>query len=386
MKKIFFGVPDIGKKEIDSVVRVMKSKWIGFGKVSLEFEEKLRQYLGAKDAALLSSCTAALHLALVSHNVKPGDEIIAPTLTFAATANVICYCGAKPVFVDVNPGTLNIDETKIEAAITKKTKGIIVVHFAGLPCDMEKINAIARRHNLFVIEDAAHAIGASYKGKRIGNSNNFCCFSFYPNKNLSTMDGGLLTNGKKSLIEQVKVMRTFGLDKDAWKRYKSSSILTMEVMRLGYKYNLSDVHSAIGLVQLQKLEKNLRAREKYAKLYDRVLGDIEGVSFQNKFNYKNIRHALHLYLIILDPEKFKISRDEIVMKLRDAGIFAVVHYKPLHLHKFHSENFGYKEGDFPIAEKIGENIITLPLLPSVGPAIANRVAETTKKVLLKYKR
>ncbi|MBI4708675.1 MAG: DegT/DnrJ/EryC1/StrS aminotransferase family protein, partial [Candidatus Portnoybacteria bacterium] len=154
----------------------------------------------------------------------------------------------------------------------------------------------------------------------------------------------------------------------------------------GYKYNLSDVHSAIGLVQLQKLEKNLRAREKYAKLYDKVLGDIEGVSFQDKFDQRHIRHALHLYLIILDPEKFKIGRDEIVMKLRDEGIFAVVHYKPLHLHKFHREKFGYKEGDFSVAEKIGANIITLPLLPSAGPAIAKRVAETTKKVLLKYKR
>jgi dTDP-4-amino-4,6-dideoxygalactose transaminase len=386
MKKFYFGEPDIGKKEIDAVVSVMKSKWIGFGRVSLDFEEKLAKYLGAKYAAVLSSCTAALNLALVLNNVKPGDEIITTPLTFAATANTISNLGAKPVFADIDPLTLNIDESLIEKAVTPKTRGIIVVHFAGLPANLPAIEKIARKHNLFIIEDAAHAIGGALNGKKIGNSQNLVCFSFYGNKNLTAVEGGLLATSKKAFIKRVKVLRLQGLDKDAWKRYRSKSVLSNEVVDLGYKYNITDIQSAIGLVQLEKLERSLAVREKHARLYDKILSGVEGVRFQKKFADKSVRHALHLYLVIIDPKKFSVSRDKIVIALREEGIFAAIHYKPVHLHKFYREKFGYKNGDFPVAEKIGENIFTLPLLPQLKKSEAKHIAEKTKEILQRYKK
>lgn len=384
-KKIFFGVPDLGREEIKAVTEVIKSKWLGFGKVSLEFEESLARYLGVKYASVLSSCTAALHLALVANKVEPGDEIITTSLTFAATANVICYMGAKPVFVDINPKTFNIDETLIEKAITKKTRGIMPVHFGGLPCDMAAINAVARKHGLFVVEDAAHAIGATYRGKKIGNSDNAVCFSFYPNKSLSTPDGGLICSNKKSLIEPTRITRLFGLDKSAWKRFKADEIVTTETVDLGYKYSITDVHSAFGIIQLGKLEKNLTKREEYARLYDKAFSEIDGITLQEKFG-KDFRHAQYLYLLVIDPEKFSASRDKLVLALRQKGIFAVVHYKPLHLHKFYCKVCGCRAGSLPITEKIGNNILTLPLLPQESLATARWVAETTKNTLLEFKK
>jgi len=384
MKNIYFGEPDIGQKEIDAVVRVMKSKWIGFGKVSLEFEEKLAKYLGVKYAAALSSCTAALSLALILNKVNLGDEIITTPLTFAATANVISNLGARPVFVDINPNTFNIDENLIEKAITPKTKGIIVVHFGGLPANMKIINQIARKHGLFVIEDAAHTIGARIGKKMVGNSENLVCFSFDGNKNLTAVEGGLLTTNKKSFFERVKILRLQGLDKDAWKRFRSKNVLLNEVIDHGYKYNITDIQSAIGLVQLGKVEKNLKIREKYARQYDNVFSRIDGISLQDKFNHKNVRHALHLYLLAIDPKKFSATRDEIVLALRKEGIFVAIHYKPLHLHKFYRDKFGFKKGDFPVAEKIGASIFTLPLLPQANQKIVNYIVETTRITLLKY--
>lgn len=386
MKNIYFGEPDIGQKEIDAVVRVMKSKWIGFGPVSLEFERQLVKYLGVKYAATLSSCTAALHLALILNKTQPRDEIITTPLTFAATANVISNLGAKPVFVDINPDTFNIDENLIEKAITPRTKGIIVVHFGGLPAHMSVINKIAKKRGLFVIEDAAHAIGAKIGKKMVGNSENLVCFSFYGNKNLTAVEGGLLTTNKKSYFERIKILRLQGLDKDAWKRFRSKNVLSNEVIDQGYKYNITDIQSAIGIVQLKKLEKNLKIREKYAKEYDRVLSRVAGVILQEKFGNKNIRHALHLYLIAIDSKKFSISRDEIVLALRKEGIFTAIHYKPLHLHKFYRDKFGFQKGDFPVAERIGANIFTLPLLPQVDQKTANFIATKTKEILLKYAR
>lgn len=383
MKTIFFGTPDLGKEEIKAVTDVLKSKWIGFGGVSQKFEKELINYVGAKDGAVLSSCTAALHLALILNNVKPGDEIITTPLTFAATVNVFLYVGAKPIFVDINPKTLNIDENLIEQAITKKTRGIVPVHFAGLPCDMKKINLIAKKHNLFVVEDAAHAIGASYYGKKIGNSNNLTCFSFYANKNLTSIEGGFIASNNKKFVDRVKVMRIHGLSKDAWKRYSDNDVVSNEVMDIGFKYNITDIQSAVGLVQLSKVDKNLLIREKYSKLYDDCFEKIDGVSVQSKSN-NDIRHALHLYVIILDPTKFKVKRDRIILELRKNGIFAVIHYKPVHLHRYYRQKYGFKSGDFPIAEKVADNIITLPLLPQLSLPQVQQILSKTKKVLQKF--
>jgi dTDP-4-amino-4,6-dideoxygalactose transaminase len=381
-KTIFFGEPEIGKDEEKAVLKVLRSKWLGFGKESQMFESELKDYTGAKDAVVVSSCTAALHLSLVLNNIGPGDEVITTSLTFAATANVILYCGATPILVDIDPKTLNIDPQAIERAITPKTKAIIVVHYGGLPCDMEEIERIAKNHKLFIVEDAAHAIGAKYKGVQIGGSGNFVCFSFYSNKNITSVEGGLLTLKDKDQLELAKVLRMHGLQSDAWKRWSDTKILTNETVALGFKYNITDLGSAIGRVQLRKLEKHIKKREIYAKLYDETLRGIDGVTLQPKHG-KGLRHALHLYTVVIDPEKHTMSREEIIKMLRKEGIFAVVHYKPLHTHPLYKKLPQVVSGDFRHADKVGNNILTLPLLPQMTLTEAKYVAETAKRILLR---
>lgn len=386
MKKemIYFGEPNIGEEEIRAVERVLRSKWIGFGKESVAFEDEIKKYVNARYGVILNSCTSALHLAIVLAGIKEGDEVITTPFTFAATSNIVLYRGAKPVFVDVRPDTFNIDENKIEQAITPRTKAIIVVHFAGLPCNMAKINAIAKKHNLIVIEDAAHAIGAKIGNKMIGDSKNFVCFSFYSNKNLTSIEGGFLTVRNKDEALRAERLRLHGLSNDAWKRFSDKTTLINEVVELGYKYNITDVQSAVGRVQLKGYEKNFLKRGKIVELYDRVLTPVPGISFQERPSRESVRSSLHLYLVKINPEQFTASRDDIVHALRDEGIFAVVHYHPVHLHKLYQDTLGHKKGDFPIAETVAENVFTLPLLPQLPVEKSKWVAEKTREVLLRY--
>ena len=382
-QKIYhFGEPDIDDKEVEAAQRVLRSKWIGFGKESIALEQELIRYTNTKDGAIVNSCTAALHLALLLRDVKPGDEIITTPLTFASTVNTMLWVGVTPVFVDIDPTRLNIDENKIEQAITPKTKGIVVVHFGGLPCDMKKINAIAKKHHLFVNEDAAHALGAKVDGKMMGDTKNLVCFSFYANKNMTTVDGGFLSTPDTKLAARARSLRLHGLSSDAWKRFHDESKLVFEVTELGYKYNINDVHAAIGRVQMKRLPANQKKRTAHAKIYDHVLSGIPGVILQPKhFNDPKIIHALHLYTIVLDPTYFTASRERVVAALRKHGVFAVVHYWPVHLHQLYRERFGYKEGDFPLSEMVGRQIFTLPLLPQISTKEARLIAETTREVL-----
>lgn len=387
MKKLkiyAFGRVNMGEEELNAVKKVIRSNWITFGKESVAFEQDLIRYIGARDGVVVNSCTAALHLALILRNVGPGDEVITTPFSFASTANTILHVGAKPVFVDIKPDTLNIDEDKIEAAITPRTKGIVVVHFGGLPCNMKKINAIAKKYNLFVNEDAAHAIGGMVDGKMVGDTKNFVCFSFYANKNLTSVDGGFLAVPNKRYAMRARSLRLHGLSNDAWKRFQDKNKLLFEVTDLGYKYNTNDVHAAIGRVQLKKFPKNQEKRAIYASIYDKVLSDVPGITLQPKyFGSKTIRHALHLYTIVIDPKYFMCDRAGVVRALRESGIFAVVHYLPLHQHLLYRKSFRFNPEDFPVAKKVGENIISLPLLPQVTTSEAQYIAETTRKVLLK---
>jgi dTDP-4-amino-4,6-dideoxygalactose transaminase len=376
-----FGEPDITSAEAKVVERVLRSKWIGFGKESIAFEDELKSYIGVRDGVLVSSCTAALHLALILEGVQPGDEIITTPLTFAATANVILYTGAKPIFVDIRPDTFNIDEDKIEAAITNRTRGILPVHFGGEPCNMKRINAIAQKHGLFVIEDAAHAIGARYGGKNIGNSKNFSCFSFYPNKNVMSIEGGFLCGNAVSKIRRARLLRLHGLSANAWKRFHDASVLTPEVVELGYKYNTTDINSAVGRVQLEKYVHNLERRQRYAKMYDSVLSPVPGIQLQQKSYGEAQRSALHLYAIVLQKDAFTLTRDDMVRAIRDRGIFAVVHYKPIHLHAYYQDRFGYRVGEFPVAESVGSGILTIPLLPHRTMRDARHIVSTVRDVL-----
>jgi dTDP-4-amino-4,6-dideoxygalactose transaminase len=383
----YFGQPDIGKEELRAVTKVLASKWVTFGSESIELEKELISYTNATDGVIVNSCTAALHLALILRGVKPGDEIITTPLTFAATANTILMMGAIPVFVDIKRDTLNIDETKIAAAITPRTKGIVVVHFGGLPCDMKKINAIAKKHKLFVNEDAAHALGAKVNGKMVGDSSNLTCFSFYANKNLTTVDGGFLATGNKSLALRGRSLRLHGLSNDAWNRFHNKKKLVFEVTELGYKYNLNDVHAAIGRVQLKKFSKNQQKRTAHGVIYDRILSGVKGITLQPKhINDTMTVHALHLYTIVIDPLHFKRTRDELVEELRARGIFAVVHYLPLHEHMLYRERFGFSKNDFPVARDVGENIMSIPLVPQFTKKEAYHIAKTVRDVLNEFYR
>lgn len=384
MKKIIFGAPLIGQEEINEVVKTLKSGWIGTGPKCFQFENDFSSYTGAKFSLALNSCTSALHLSLIASGIGKGDEVITTPLTFNATVNSIWHTGAKPILVDINPETLNIDPQKIEKAITKKTKAIIPVHFGGLPCEMDAIKKIAKKYKLIIIEDAAHAIGARYKSKKIGNLGNLTCFSFYANKNITTAEGGMLTTDNKKIADKVKTLRLHGLSGDAWKRYNSKKIIYAETVYPGFKYNMTDIQASLGIWQLKKVEKFLKIREQYAKVYDKYLNDIPGIKLQ--YRPKDIlknRHALHLYVFILEDKKYQGKRDTIVQLLRKKGIGAAIHYEAIHLHKFYKNNLGYKKGDLPIAEFTGRNIISLPLTPKMNKDDVLYVAQETKKILTK---
>lgn len=380
-KIIVFGKPSFNKEELRAVKQVLDSGWVGMGPKCEEFENLFAQYVGAKHAISVSSCTAALHLALLATDIKPGDEVITTPLTFVATVNAIEYAGAKPVLVDIDPNTLNIDPNLIESAITKKTKAIIPVHYGGLPCEMDKIFAIAKKHNLIVVEDAAHAVASRWKGKMIGGlKNSLACFSFYPNKNMTSVEGGMVTTDSKKMAEIIKIARLHGMDNEAWKRYRGGKkIIRSEMIMLGFKYNLTDLQAAIGICQLRKLDKFQKIRDTYAKIYDKTLS---GYCDLQKRASNSSRHAFHLYVIILKLENMTATRDEVLQQIRNQGIGATIHYLPVHMHKYYQKKFGFKNGDFPIAEYIYERMITLPLTPAMTLKEAKETAETVKRIII----
>ncbi|MDD5547603.1 MAG: DegT/DnrJ/EryC1/StrS aminotransferase family protein [Candidatus Pacebacteria bacterium] len=387
-KFIVFGKPSLDKEEIRAITEVLKSGWIGMGPKCEEFEKLFAEYVGAKYAVSVSSCTAALHLALLAAGVEPGDEVITTPLTFVATINAIEYCGAKPVLADIDPKSLNINPEFIRKAITKKTKAILPVHFGGLPCDMDSINAIAQEKGLAVIEDAAHAVGAEWRGVRIGGlKNSIACFSFYPNKNMTSIEGGMVTTDNAEIAEKIKIMRVHGMDNEAWKRYQGGKkLIHSEMVMPGFKYNLTDAQAAIGICQLKKLDKFQDKREEYAEIYDDYFSDVcdtqVGLSMDTDSAEFRIRHALHLYLILLKTEKMRKGREEILQEIRDEGIGATIHYLPVHMHRYYREKFGFKKGDFPVAEDAYQRMITLPLTPSMTLKDAKRVAETVKCIIV----
>lgn len=377
-----FGAPSIGEEEISEVVETLKSGWLGMGPKTARFEAEFASYVGAKHAVAVNSCTAAIHLGLLASGVGPGDEVITTPLTFAATGNAILYTGARPVFADIDPTTLNIDPSEIERKITSRTKAILPVHFGGLPCDMGRIQALASNHGLRVVEDAAHAAGAVFDGVKIGGLGNPTCFSFYPNKNMTTVEGGMLTTNDDRIAGHARSLRLHGLDQDAWKRYLSKDLILSEVLELGFKYNLTDVQAAIGIHQLRRLEGFLATREKYAAIYDDAFRTLPGVFvFPRPRLPSKDRHALHLYLLLLDRDA-GITRDQFVLALRKRGIGAAIHYVPLHLHPFYRTSLGCKTGDFPVCERVGEQILTLPLSPAMSPADVARIVQSVRTISL----
>lgn len=377
-KYIIFGSPYIGREEIAETVKTLKSGWIGTGPKTAQFEKLVSGYVGAKYGLALNSCTAGLHLSLLVCGVRPGDEVITTPLTFCATVNTIIHAGAKPVFVDVDRRTMNIDAAKIEKAITERTKAIIPVHLAGRPCDMDKIMKIAKKHKLFVIEDAAQALGSEYKGKKIGQIGDLTCFSFYVTKNIITGEGGMVTTNNKDFADKIKIYALHGMSKDAWKRYSDDGYKHYEVVFPGFKYNMTDLQASLGLHQLKKIFAFDKIRQKIWDLYNAAFKDLP-VELPAPFE-KNTHHNKHLYSLLIDKEKAGLSRDDFMRELHRRGIGTGVHFIPAHLHKYYRERFGYKKGDYPNAENIGERTVSLPLSAKLSLADARRVVKAVREV------
>jgi len=370
-----FAPPYITEDEINVVIEVLKSGWLSMGYKTLEFENKFAEYIGSKHAVATNSCTSALFLSLKVLGIKKGDEVITTPFTFAATANVIVHCGAKPVFVDIEEETYNINADKIEEKITDKTKAIIVVHYGGQPADMKKIMKIAREYDLKVIEDAAHAVGSEYeKGKKVGSFGNLTCFSFYATKPMTTGEGGMITLNSDDLNEELRILRLHGISRDAWKRYLETDNWYYEVIEAGYKFNPTDISSAIGLEQLKKLDWMNERRKEIAEYYNEHL---QGLDIIRPHIDSNVKSSYHLYPIRL----INYDRNKFIKKMTQKGIGTSVHFIPLHLMPFYRKRYGYKRGDFPVAEKVFENIVSLPIYPQLTEKQLEFIVKSIKEII-----
>jgi dTDP-4-amino-4,6-dideoxygalactose transaminase len=376
--------PFIENEEIEEVVDTLKSGWLTTGPRTLKFEEVFRDYIGCRYAIGLNSCTAGLHLALAAHGFKANDEVITTTMTFPATANAIIHAGLRPIFVDIETGTLNIDVSQIEEKITPRTRAIIPVHFAGHPCDMDPIMELANKHKLTVIEDAAHAIEAKYKDRKIGNLGNPTSFSFYANKNITTGEGGMLVLNDDSLADKVRILRLHGISRDAWKRYGKSGFAHWELDSPGFKYNMADINAALGIHQLKKVNHFLELRKKYSSLYDLAFSKIPELETLETRGYAEPAH--HLYIISLRLEQLKVSRDEFLDAIQSKGIGVAVHYKGLHLQPYYRKKYSIPQEKFTVATRYSERVISLPLYPRMSVGDIERVIGAVTDLVDRYRR
>jgi len=374
--------PTIGEEEIKEVADTLRSDWISLGPKTYAFEEMFREYVGCEHAIGVSSCSAGLHLSLIALQVGQGDEIITTPFTFVSTANVIVHVGATPVFVDIDPQTYNLDPGKIENAVTEKTKAILPVHYAGNPCDMDRILNIAEKYDLRVIEDAAHATGAIYKNRKIGAIGDLTSFSFYATKNLTTGEGGMVTTNSSQLAEKTRLLRLHGMSRDAWKRYHAAGSWYYEVLAPGYKYNMTDIQASIGIHQLKKMEQMQRRREDIARSYDEAFKDLPGIV--RPIVSEHVHHAWHLYPILLDLILLKVDRNAFVEALRAENVGTSVHFIPIHLHPYYRDRFSFRAGDFPNSEYVYEREISLPIYPRMTDSDVDDVIAAVRKVAQHY--
>jgi dTDP-4-amino-4,6-dideoxygalactose transaminase len=379
-----FHKPSIDENEIQSVVETLKSGWLTTGSKVKNFEVDFSKYVGAKHAVAVNSGTAALHLALDAIGIKEGDEIIVPAMTFTATAEVVIYFKAIPVLVDCRRDTLNIDPDQMERAITSRTKAIIPVHFGGQPCAMDRILEMAKQYNLKVIEDAAHSLPASYRGKRVGSIGDITCFSFYATKTITTGEGGMATTENPEWANRMRVMSLHGISLDAWNRYTEKGSWYYEIIYPGYKYNLTDIAAALGIEQLKKCDQFYEARRRIADHYHDAFTDLPEIRVP--VCAPDIQHAWHLYVIQLELDRLRMNRREFIESLKKEGIGTSVHFIPLHLHPYYRDSFGYKPTDFPNASAVFERIVSLPIYPNMTEANVRDVIVAVRKVIQEYRR
>ncbi|MDI7258446.1 MAG: DegT/DnrJ/EryC1/StrS family aminotransferase [Thermodesulfobacteriota bacterium] len=375
--KVSLADVDLGQEEIAAVSQVLKSRWLTMGPVTEEFEEKAARYLGVKHAFAVTNGTAALHIAHQVLGIGIGDEVICPSLTFVATANSILYTGAKPVFADIiGMDNLNISPEDIEAKITPQTKAITVVHYGGYPCDMKKIIDIARRLKLFVIEDAAHAIGAEFEGKKCGAMGDIGCFSFFSNKNMTTGEGGMVVTNHDDLAKKIRVFRSHGMTALTWDRHRGHAS-SYDVTMLGYNYRIDEIRSAIGLVQLRSLESNNGKRRTLVKRYVEQLTDMKGIEIPFKTFRGN--SAYHLFPIVLNTPK--MNQPDMMAGLKSRGIQTSIHYPPVHLLDYYRKLLGYPKGSFPKTEEMAKKLVTLPLFPKMNNKQMDMVIHSVRALL-----
>jgi dTDP-4-amino-4,6-dideoxygalactose transaminase len=378
-ERIVFGAPYIGEEEIQEVVDTLRSGWIGTGPRVAQFQRDFADYKGAQHAIAVNSCTAALHLSLIAAGVGPGDEVITTPLTFCATVNSIIHVGAKPVLVDVDPITMNIDATRIVDMVTPKTKAIVPVHFAGLPCDMNRIMAIARGHNLKVIEDCAHAIETQYQGRPAGTIGDFGCFSFYSTKNITTCEGGMILARDEQHAEQLRRLALHGMSKDAWRRFSDSKFRHYSVTDVGFKYNMTDLCAAIGLHQLRRIENSWLRRREIWQHYMLALSDLP-LALPTTAPLRS-KHGHHLYTVLIDPQRCGIDRERFIEELDKREIGVGIHYLCLAEHPVYQTLFGWRPEDFPNATRIGRQTVSLPLSAGLSSFDVARVAAAVREIV-----
>jgi dTDP-4-amino-4,6-dideoxygalactose transaminase len=376
---LIFGSPLIGEEEIAEVVACLRSGWIGTGPRVAEFEQQFRDYRQARYAVSVNSCTAALHLSMLAAGLEPGDEVITTPMTFCATVNAIIHAGLKPVLADVDPVTQNIDPVQIERRITPRVRAILPVHFAGRPCDMNAIMDIARRHDLRVIEDCAHATEASFEGRPVGTFGDFGCFSFYVTKNMTTGEGGMVLTNDEKTQEQLRIRALHGLTQNAWKRFGDEGYKHYDVVEAGFKYNMTDLQAALGLHQLRRLEPNWLRRQ---AVWNRYLRELAALPVELPAPVAaNARHSHHLFTLQVDERRCGVSRDQFVQNMTRRNIGVGVHYVSVPEHSYYRRAFGWKPEDYPHAARIGRNTVSIPLSAKLTDQDVSDVVEAVKQSL-----
>jgi dTDP-4-amino-4,6-dideoxygalactose transaminase len=376
---LVFGQPKIGEDEIEEVVNCMRSGWLGTGPRVTEFEHKFSKYKNIEHAIALNSCTAALHLSLLAAGVGKGDEVITTSLTFCATINAIIHTGAKPVLIDVEEFSMNMDPSLIEENITEKTKAILPVHFAGRLCNMERICKIADKYNLQVIEDCAHAIETEYKGRKAGTFGNFGCFSFYVTKNIVTGEGGMVITNNSENAERIKILGLHGMSNDAWKRFSDEGYKHYEVVECGYKYNMTDMQAAIGVHQMTKIDQFWHRRKEIWEFYNKAFKNLPvGVPAPIS---SDMKHGYHLYTIFIDEKVCGIERDKFLVQMANNNIGVGVHYLSIPEHKYYKEKYMWNVDNYPNAKKNGRQTVSLPISAKLTKEDCKDVVLAVSKIL-----
>jgi len=376
---LIFGAPLICDEEEREILSSLRSGWLGTGPKVAQLEREFRDYKEAPYAVAVNSCTAALHLSMLAAGIGPGDEVITTALTFCATVNTIIHAGARPVLADVDPATFNIDPQDVAAKITSCTKAIVPVHFAGRACDMDALAAIAQQHGLMIIEDCAHAVETTYKGRRAGTFGTFGCFSFYVTKNMTTGEGGMILTTDEKHADRLKILALHGMSKDAWRRFSDDGYKHYYVVECGYKYNMMDIQAAIGIHQLRRIEKNWERRQEIWATYQNEFAGLPiGLPAQPD---DGTRHAYHLYTVLIDPERTNLTRDQFIADMTTENIGVGVHYQSIPVHPYYQERFGWRPEDNPYSFRIGQQTVSLPLSPKLTDRDVADVVRAVYKVL-----